>query len=86
MAFPCFENVFDSPTQAIQFKKIVNVNLLAGKACEEKGVSQQKQNLFTWMMPLVFFLVLLGKSWLIEGKQYRFTALEFIALEPPTCT
>ena len=31
-------------------------------------------------------LVLLGKSWLIEGKQYRFTALEFIALEPPTCT
>jgi len=36
IAFPCFENIFDSPSQTIPFKKIVYINFPApiAEACE----------------------------------------------------
>ena len=55
ITFPCLENIFDSPTQAIQFKKIADVNFWVGKAGKKNSVAQQKQNVFTGVMPPVFF-------------------------------
>ncbi len=67
ITFPCLENIFDSPTQAIQFKKIADVNLWVGKAGKKNSVAKTKR-LYWGYAPGFLFWLFAFDGWLFPAR------------------